>query len=394
MEFLKDLIINIGIWLEGLLAGADLPEVWVHVIMLVIGGFALACVPLVAVTFLVWFERKIVAGVGSRLSPDNFGAYGGPWSLPQFFANVKKSLTKEDVVPAGADRWVFKVAPTLALIIAVLTWAVIPLGKGVIGSDLNIGVFYVLSLSSMSMIAVLMAGWGSNSEGAMSAALRDITTWISTRVPQALSVLTVVMLAGSLSMQDIIEAQELPFLFALPLTTLLFLAPVLSEPGRRPFGLVEADSETVAGYLIEYSGVKLGMFYLAKFVNQLASVTIFATLFLGGWRGPWVDQIPTLGMLWLALKVLLCILTIQLLRHTFPWLQVARNLGGNRKFLTPLALVNVCVVALVGKAVPASADPWARAGAFLGANVLIALAVLGILALASQRARQSAVNGG
>jgi NADH-quinone oxidoreductase subunit H len=393
MEFLKDLIVNIGTWLEGLLASAGLPEVWVHVIMLATGAFALAFVPLVAVIFLIWFERKIVARVGSWLSPDNLGAYGRPWSLRQLLADAIKPFTKEDVTPAGANRRVFSLAPVLALIIAVLTWAVIPLGKGVIGSDLNIGVFYVLSLGSMSMIAILMAGWGSNSEGAMSAALHGIATLISTGVPQALSVLAVVMLAGSLSMQDIIEAQEVPFLFALPLTALLFLAPVLSEPGRRPLGPVEAGSETVAGHLIEYSGVKLGMFYLAELVNQLASITIFATLFLGGWRGPWVDQIPILGTLWLVLKVLLCILMIQLLRHAFPRLWIDRYLGVSRKFLTPLALVNVCVVALAGKAAPASADPWGRAGALLGANVLMALAVLGVLALAGRRARQSAVSG-
>jgi NADH-quinone oxidoreductase subunit H len=393
MEFLEDLIVNIGIWLEGLLASAGLPEVWVHVIMLTIDAFALALAPLLVAIFLIWFEHRTVARAGSRLSPDNSGAYGRPRSLPQFLADPIKSFAKDNMIPAGADRWVFNVAPILALAIALLTWAVIPLGEGVIGSDLNIGIFYVLSVSSASIIAVLMAGWGSNSEGTMSAALDDTATLISTEIPQALSVLAVVMLAGSLSMQDITEAQELPFLLVLPLTALLFLAPVLAEPGQWPFGLAEAGSETIAGYLIEYSGVKFGMFYLAQLVNQLASATIFAILFLGGWRGPWVDRIPILGTLWLVLKILLCILMVRLLRHTLPRLRTVQNPGFSRKFLTPLALVNVCVVALVGKAVPASANPWVRAGASLGANILTALAALGVLALAGWRARQPAVGG-
>jgi NADH-quinone oxidoreductase subunit H len=276
----------------------------------------------------------------------------------------------------------------LVMAIAVLIWAVIPLGKGLIGSDLSIGIFYILSLGAGSMVAVLMAGWGSNNKYALLAALRGVATLISYEIPQVLSVLAVIMVAGSFSMQGITVAQDVPFLFALPLTALLFLASVLSELGRRPFDLVEADSEIVAGFFVEYSGMKFGMFYLAEFMNQFAIAVIFATLFLGGWRGPWVDQVPVLGTLWLVLKTGVAILVIQFFQYSLPRLRIDQILGFNWKFLTPLALVNVCVVALVGKAVPASAGPWVQAGAFLAANVLMALGVLGLLAVAGRRARQ------
>lgn len=390
MEFLKDLILNIGRWFQGLLASTGLPDVWLRVIALAGGAFALACVPLVAMFFLVWLERKVVARIGSRIGPNNSGAYGGPWGLLQVLADAIKLFTKEDVIPTAADRWVFNIAPMLVMAIAVLIWAVIPLGQGLIGSDLNIGVFYILSLGSGSMVGMLMAGWGSDNKYALVAALRGIATLISYEIPQTLSVLAVVMVAGSLSMQDITAAQDVAFLFALPLTALLFLVSALSELGRRPFDLVEADSEIVAGYFIEYSGMKFGMFYVAEFMNQLAMAAIFSTLFLGGWRGPWVDRVPVLSTLWLTAKVLLCTLVIQFCQYTLPRLRIDQVLRFNWRFLTPLALVNICVVALVGKAVPASADPWVRVGAFLGANVLLGLGVLGVLA--GRRYRQAAAS--
>nr|HID13632.1 NADH-quinone oxidoreductase subunit NuoH [Anaerolineae bacterium] len=391
MEFLKDLIVNVGIWLEGLLAHTGLPEAWVQVIMMGIGGLALAFVPLVAVIFLIWAERKIVARMQDRLGPNNSGPYPGPWAIFQTFADAIKMLTKEDVIPAAADRWVFNAAPVLVLTIAVLVWAVIPLGKGVIGSDLNIGIFYILSLGSGGMVALLMAGWGSNNKYALLGALRAIAQLISYEIPQVLSVLAVVMVAGSFSMQKIIAAQDVPFLFAMPVTALLFFVASLAEVGRLPFDLVEADSEIVAGYFVEYSGMKFGQFYLSEFMNNFALSIITATLFLGGWRGPWVDNIPILGSVWLLLKALLVFFVFMWLRGTMPRLRIDQMLGFNWKFLVPVALVNVCVVALVGKAVPMDVHPWVRAGALLGANVMLALAVLVVLAAAGRRARRLAV---
>jgi NADH-quinone oxidoreductase subunit H len=388
MEFLRDLIVNIGLWVEGLLVNIGLPDVWVRIITLFGGAFILAFVPLVSMFFLIWYERKIVARIGDRLGPNNTGAYGGPYGLFQVPADAIKMFTKEDVIPDAADRWVFNIAPMVFLAVAVLSWAVIPLGAGIIGSDLSIGIFYILSIGSGGLVSILMAGWGSNNKYALLGALRAIATLISYEIPQVLSVMAVVMVAGSFSIRDIIVAQDVPFLFALPLTALLFLASILSELGRRPFDLVEADSEIVAGYFVEYSGMKFGMFYLAEFMNQLMISLLIAALFLGGWRGPWADQAPVLGTVWLAIKVLLAMLVIQFLQYSIPRLRIDQILAVNWKFLTPLALVNVCVIGLVGKAIPASAGSWARTGIFLLANVVMALVVLVILAVAGRQARQ------
>ena len=204
MDFLSDLIVNIGLWLQDLLVNIGLPDVWVRIITVAGGAFILALVPLTAMFFLIWYERKIVARIADRLGPNNTGAYGGPYGLFQVFADAVKMFTKEDVIPAAADRWIFNIAPMVFLAIAVVVWAVIPLGKGIIGSDLGIGIFYILSFGSGSMVAILMAGWGSNNKYALLGALRGIATLISYEIPQVLSVTAVVMVAGSFSLVDIV----------------------------------------------------------------------------------------------------------------------------------------------------------------------------------------------
>lgn len=388
LDFIRDLFVNIGLWFQGLIASTGLPDFWVRVINLGVGALVLGSVPLVAMFFLIWYERKIVARIGDRLGPNNSGAYGGPYGLLQVPADAIKMFTKEDVLPENADRWVFNIAPILVMVVAVLVWAVIPLGKGIIGSDLSIGVFYILALGSGTMVAVLMAGWSSNNKYALVAALRGIATLISYEIPQVLAIMAIVMVAGSLSLQDITGAQDVCFLVAMPLTAFIFLCSVLSELGRRPFDLVEADSEIVAGYFIEYSGMKFGMFYLAEFMNQLMVSVLFATLFLGGWRGPFVDQVPVLSTLWLVVKAFISMFIIQLLQYSLPRLRIDQILAFNWKFLTPLALVNVCIIALVGKAIPPGSGPWVRAGWLLLANLAMALAVWLILAIGDRAARR------
>jgi len=392
MESFNNFIANMGPWLQGLLESIGLPEVWAKVAVLGVGGFALAFVPLVAVIFLIWAARKIVARMQDRIGPNNSGPYPGPYALFQTFADAIKMLTKEDVIPTAADRWVFNIAPIIMLTVAVLVWAVIPVGKNMIGADLNIGIFYVLSLGSGGMVSLLMAGWGSNNKYALLGALRAVANMISYEVPQILSVLAVVMIAGSFSMQKITQVQNIPFLFVMPVTAILFFISSLAEVGRQPYDLVEADSEIVAGYFVEYSGMKFGQFYLSEFINNFAISVITATLFLGGWQGPFVDSVPILGSLWLLLKSLLVFFVLLWLWGSMPRLRIDQMLNFNWKFLVPVALINICVVALVGKAVPPGAGPWMQEGALLGANVLLAMAILATLAIAGQRKRQGVRN--
>ena len=391
MTFLQDFFVNVGQWLQGLLVNTNLSDAWVRGITLGVGALALGFVPLVSLFFLIWYERKIVARIGDRLGPNNTtpGAYGGPFGLLQVFADAIKMFTKEDIVPTNADRWIFNIAPAITMAVAVLAWAVIPLGKGIIGSDLSIGVFYILSVGSGGIISILMAGWGSNNKYALLAALRGVATLIGYEIPQVLAVMVVVMVTGSFSLQEITEAQQVCFLVTMPLTALIFLAASLAELGRRPFDLVEADSEIVAGFFIEYSGIKFGMFYLGEFINQLMISTLFSILFLGGWRGWGVDAAPVLGTFWLVGKVFFVMLVIQFFQYSLPRLRIDQILSVNWKFLTPLALVNVCVIALLGKSLPPDLGVWQEASVFLLANVVMGLVIWAILALANWQARRS-----
>jgi NADH-quinone oxidoreductase subunit H len=395
MQFISDLVVNFGNWLQGVLAGSGLPDPWVKLVMFGIGGLALAIVPFAAVIMLIWAARKLVGRMQDRIGPNNSGPYPGPYAILQTFADAIKMLTKEDVVPTAADRWVFNLAPVVILTVAILVWAVIPLGKGLIGADLSIGIFYIMCLGSGSLVALMMAGWGSNNKYALVGALRAIAQLISYEIPQVLAVLTVVLVAGTLSMQGIIDAQRIPFLFSMPLTALLFFVGSLAEVSRQPFDLSEADSEIVAGYFVEYSGMKFGQFYLSEFINNFALSMITATLFLGGWRGPLVGSVPVLGTLWILLKALAVFFVLLWLWGTMPRLRIDQMLSFNWKFLVPVSLVNVCMIALVGKALPPNPNPWIQAGALLGSNVLLALAVLAIMIVIGRRAReqQTAVSG-
>jgi NADH-quinone oxidoreductase subunit H len=388
MEFIRDLIVNLGLWLQGLIASTGLAEPWVRLIMFGVGAMALAIVPFAAVIMLIWAARKLVARMQDRLGPNNSGPYPGPYAIFQTFADAIKMLSKEDVIPAAADRWVFNAAPVLILTVALLVWAVIPLGDGLIGADLNIGIFFILSLGSGSLVALLMAGWGSNNKYALVGAMRAIAQLISYEIPQVLAVLTVVMVAGTFSMQGIIEAQQIPFLFSMPLTALLFFISSLAEVSRQPYDLTEADSEIVAGYFVEYSGMKFGQFYLSEFINNFALSMITATLFLGGWRGPFVGSVPVLGTVWILVKALAVFFVLLWLWGTMPRLRIDQMLNFNWKFLVPISLANVCMLAVVGKLLPPDPQPWVRAGALLGSNVFLALVVLGIMIVNGRRARE------
>ncbi len=390
MDFAKDLIVNIGNWLGDVLASTGLPDPWLRIVSLAGAGLVLALLPIIIVIFLIWAERKVVARMQDRLGPNASGVYAGPYAIFQTIADAIKMLTKEDVVPAAADRWVFNAAPVVILSVAIAIWAVIPLGSGLIGADLNIGILYVLSLGAGGLVSLMMAGWGSNNKYSLIGALRAIAQLISYEIPQVLAILAVVMVAGSFSMQDIIEAQDVAFVFAMPVTAMLFLVASLAEVGRVPFDLAEADSEIVAGYFVEYSGMKFGQFYLSEFINNTALCAIVATLFLGGWRGPFVDTIPVLGSLWLLLKTLAVFFLFMWLRGTMVRLRIDQMLRFNWKFLVPLALVNICVIALVDSAVPASGVAgWVRPVSLLTANVALLIGTAIVLTVSGRRARSA-----
>ncbi|HHS97370.1 MAG TPA: NADH-quinone oxidoreductase subunit NuoH [Chloroflexi bacterium] len=389
LAFLADAIVNIGDWIRGLLLGAGLADPWVSLIMKAIGAIVVAFFPLMVVIFLIWAYRKVAARMQGRLGPNSSGTWAGPYGILQTFADAIKMLTKEDIRPQGIDKIPYNLAPILVVFASIATWAVMPFGPKLIGTDLNIGIFYILAFSSAALVVFLMAGWSSNNKYATVGAFRSVAQLIGYEIPQLLAVLTVVMVTGSLRMQEIVGQQKIPLLFQLPVTAFIFFLASMAEVNARPFELLEAESELVCGYFIEYSGMKFGMFYLGEFMNSTAVAALFATLFLGGWRGPWVEQAPIMGTIWFLVKMALMLLVWMLIQITLPRLRIDQMLAFNWKFLVPLALANLCIIGLVNKGItewfPGGVSAWTRAGILLMANVGIFLATWGILAALERR---------
>jgi len=295
-----------------------------------------AIIILVVVLMFIYVERRLVGRFQIRPGPNR----AGPFGVLQPVADAVKVLLKEDIVPTRADRWVHFWAPIVAFVPLMMIFAVIPWGRGAIFADLNIGILYVIAISSVGAIGIFMAGWGSNNKFSLVAAMRTIAQMVSYEIPLVLSIAGVLIIAGSLSMMSIVEAQDVPFFLLQPLGFLIFFLAAAAEINRSPFDLLEAESEIVTGYHTEYSGMKFALFYLSEYTHAFAFSAIAATLFLGGWR--WA-LLP--GPLWLFLKIFMVFVLLLWMRSTLPRLRVDQLMVFAWKFLFPLALINLFITA-------------------------------------------------
>ncbi len=269
VEFLESLLkLTVADYLR---EAFGVPEWIVDVVQI----FILATFLLLNVLVLIWLERKLISRFQDRIGPNRVG---GRYGLLQSVADALKMLTKEFITPSGADRIAYNLAPFIIVVSALLMWAVIPFAPGVIGTDLNVGVFYILAISSISVVALLLAGWGSNNKYALLGAFRSVAQLVSYEVPMVLALLIPIMLAGSMSLQSIVYSQEVWYILVVPLSALIFLISALAELGRTPFDLLEAESEIIAGYHIEYSGMKWGMFMMSEFINAFFMSALFTTI--------------------------------------------------------------------------------------------------------------------
>ena len=335
---------------------------------------ALLLLVILFVLAFIWLERKLVARLQDRTGPNRVGPYG----LFQPIADTLKLLTKEVITPDGADKPVYNLAPVLVVFGPLMGLGVLPLGVHLIGADLNIGIFFVMALGSVSEIAVLMAGWSSNNKYALLGAFRAVAQLISYEVPMVLAVLAVVLLAGSMSMQSIVKAQNpLMYLIVMPTAFVVYFLSANAEMARTPFDLLEAESELIAGYHIEYSGMKFALFYLAEYINLFLLGGVATTLFLGGWGGPFVDKVPLLGTFYFLVKDLLMVAFWMWIRGTFPRFRIDHMLSFAWKVLVP---VGVVLVLLTGFAVWVTDNYWIQLAILLPGNLVtlwIALELLG-----------------
>jgi len=292
--------------------------------------------------YLVLAERRILAWMQDRIGPNRVG----PQGLLQPLADLIKMLTKEDLIPSAADRLLFCAAPAMAAIPAILTFAVVPLGAPVevFGhrtnlqvSDLDVGVLFFLALSSIAVYGVALGGWASNSKYALLGSIRGLSQLISYELSMGLSLVPVVMLARSLRLSDIVNAQaDMPFIVYQPLAFVIFLVSIFAECKRVPFDLPEAEGELVAGFHTEYSGMRFGLFFVGEYINIIALGALASLFFLGGWRGPLLPPI-----VWFFIKVTAFSFLFIWVRGTLPRLRYDQLMHLGWKFLTPLALLNI-----------------------------------------------------
>ncbi len=377
MEYISNFFVNLGNSWTSLLS-SFLPPWAVILINFIIVALLLVLMPVIATMTLTIMERKIIARIQNRIGPNRVG----PWGIFQAIPDAIKLLTKEDIVPVNADKPLFNLAPLLIFLGAALLWAVIPFGRGVIGQDLNVGVLYLVAVGSISTIAIVMAGWSSNNKFALIGAFRIVAQLLSYEIPMVLAMASVVALVGTMKMGEIVELQSIPFLLILPVAFITYILAAAAETGRAPFDLVEADSEIVAGYFIEYSGLKFGWFYIAEYGNLLAVSAIAATLFLGGWRGPFADQAPVLGPLYFGIKTILIVFLLMWIRGTWPRFRIDQMLALAWKVLVPLGLFNLLWVATMIKL---PLPVWLQWAFILAGNVLALLVTLTLMGQAAKR---------
>jgi NADH-quinone oxidoreductase subunit H len=378
-----DPVVLVSGWLGNLFVNWGLSNGWIIFLKTLIGVLAIASLVLVTDIFLVWVERKVVARFQDRLGPNRLGPFG----LIQPVADVIKLLIKENITPQGADKFIYNLAPILALGTVIMIWAVIPLSPTAFGTDVNVGVLYIVAIGSISTLGIIMAGWSSNNKYALIAAFRTVAQMISYEIPMVISLLVPVILAKTMGINSIVAAQKIWFIVLAPVAGIIFLISSQAELGRAPFDIPEAESEIVAGFHIEYTGMKFGLFYAGELLHALTIGGIFSSLFLGGWRGPGAEAYPILGIVYFFIKAFFIYWVIMWLKYSFPRIRIDQMLSFNWKFLAPLALATLMIVAVLDK-VFQNSPMWLYTIVMLIANGVIILATLQIVHTFGRRERQ------
>ncbi len=342
-------------WIHQMLTSA-MPEGLAIFIECVLIGVCLVLVYAVLAIILIYMERKVCGFFQCRLGPNRVGPFG----LLQVCCDVFKMLTKEIFMPKGADRILYNLAPYLVLLSSFLTFACLPINMGMEVLDFNVGVFFMLSVSSIGVVGILLAGWSSNNKFSLIGAMRSGAQIISYELSVGLSILTMVILAGTMSISEIVAAQqECWFLFTghVPavIAFLVYLIAGNAECNRGPFDLPEAESELTAGYHTEYSGMGFGFFYLAEYLNLFIVSAIATTIFLGGWQPLYISgwegfnmamaYVP--GIVWFFAKSFFVVFLMMWMRWSFPRLRVDQILKLEWKYLMPLCLVNLILMTVV-----------------------------------------------
>jgi len=309
--------------------------------VMVVGLIGVIALVSVNALFLIWMERKVAAHMQLRPGPMEVGFHGAI----QTVADALKLMGKELITPEEVDRPIYYLAPIVVFLPVLLSFLVIPFSPTWIIRDMNVGIVLILAFSTMAVLAILMGGWASNNKYAVLGAIRSVAQNVAYEIPLLITVMSIILMAGSFSLSDIVAAQgRYWYILVQPVAFLLYLTCATAETNRAPFDLPEAESELVAGFHTEYSGMRFALFFLAEYTNMFIVCAIATVLFLGGWRGPFLP-----GVVWFLIKVYALIFVIMWFRWTFPRVRFDQLITFAWKILIPLAFVNLLITALVLK---------------------------------------------
>jgi NADH-quinone oxidoreductase subunit H len=308
---------------------------------MVVGLIAVIALVSVNALFLIWMERKVSAHMQLRLGPMEVGWHGAI----QTVADALKLMGKELITPEEVDRPIYYLAPIVVFLPVLLSFLVIPFSSTWIIRDMNVGIILILAFSTLAVLAILMAGWSSNNKYAVFGAIRSVAQNVAYEIPLLITVMSIILMVGSFKLSDIVAAQSRYWFAAVqPLAFILYIICATAETNRAPFDLPEAESELVAGFHTEYSGMRFALFFLAEYTNMFIVSAVATVLFLGGWHGPYLP-----GVIWFLLKVYAMIFLIMWFRWTFPRVRFDQLVTFAWKILIPLAFVNLLLTALVLK---------------------------------------------
>ncbi|MBO8137739.1 MAG: NADH-quinone oxidoreductase subunit NuoH [Desulfotomaculum sp.] len=342
---MENIFVNISGSIRELIGVLGLPPLFNEAVMITVKVTGILLFIVLNALWLVYMERKVAGYIQCRYGPNRVG----PKGLLQTAADISKLISKEIIIPSGADKILFLLAPVLIFTPPLMVFMVVPFGQNMAAVDLNIGVFYFLAVASLSTVIFWIAGWASNNKYSLLGGMRVVAQMISYELPMVLAVLGVVMITGTLNMSDIVRAQEnLWFIFAQPVAFLIYFIAGVAECNRVPFDLTEGESEIVAGPFTEYSGMGFALFFLAEYTNVMLVSFMAATLFLGGWLAPFgLTIIP--GWAWMLIKVYIMIFLFMWLRWTYPRVRVDQLMGFGWKVLVPLSLANIFITGVAIK---------------------------------------------
>jgi len=336
----ETIFVDLTAWLRGLMGGLGVPDLYNEIILMVVKMTAVILFVALNAIWLVYMERKLCAYIQSRVGP----RHHGPLGLLQPIFDVVKLMTKEIILSKNVDLVVFLLAPILIVVPPIVAYGLLPFGKGMVAIDMNIGLFFLVAVTSLSTIIFWMAGWASNNKYSLLGGMRVVAQMVSYELPLVLAMLGVVMITGTMNLSGIVEAQNgIWFIFTQPIAFLVFFIAGIAETNRPPFDLVEGESEIISGPYTEYGGMGFAMFYgLAEFANLLVISSMCVVLFLGGWLAPfgW-DFIPS--WVWFFLKLYLVIFLFMWVRWTYPRIRVDQLMTFGWKVLVPLTLANIFI---------------------------------------------------